>query len=541
LLARSALVLLFALLTVAGSSIQLSYSGGAHAQSGDKTYLVVYKNERLPRNYEDKIEAAGGSVAVAYRRIGVVVAHSASDSFETTLEAERKVLGVTHSPTPIDAYGDPVGPLGGADDGPSGNGVPGIPVTDSDPLSALQWDMRQIHAPEAHSITGGSREVLVGDIDTGIDPAHPDLAPNVDFQNSVSCIGGVPNQDPDAWADRGAHGTHTAGTIAAAANGIGIVGVAPNVSIAAIKAGNDEGYFFPADVVCAFMWAGTHDVDVTNNSYFADPWLFNCPSHPEQRVILEAESRAVEFAQDKGVLVVSSAGNENIDLAHPTVDTISPDWPPGSETTRPVDNSCFIVPAELPGVVTVSANGNLVQKSYYSSYGLGVVELVAPGGDRRFQVTADAANGRVLSTWPSALFDPADPLMVQDCSVSPCATYAYAQGTSMAAPHVAGVAALVFSQNEDSDPEEVASVLQDTADEVPCPPNPFDPGPPFSFLATCEGELDHNGFFGFGQVNAFAAIADGDGGDEDDEGGGRDNGDNGRDGSNGNRGGRRED
>jgi subtilisin family serine protease len=538
-LARSALILLFVLLAVVGSSLTYSSGGNAEAQSGEKTYLVVYKNAKLPRNYKSKIESAGGTVAIAYREIGVATAHSSNDSFEATIEADRKVLGVTWSPTPIDAHGqaaleaDP-------DDDSAENDSPNVPVSDADPLSGLQWDMRQIDVPDAHAITGGNPEVLVGDIDTGIDHTHPDLAPNVDFENSVSCIGGVPDQDPDAWFDRGGHGTHTAGTIAAAANGIGIVGVAPNVKIAAIKAGNDEGFFFPADVVCAFMWAGSHDVNVTNNSYFADPWLFNCPSHPEQRIILEAESRAVEWAQEEGVLVVASAGNENIDLPHKTVDTISPDWPPGSEVTRPVDSSCLDVPAELPGVVTVSANGNLMQKSYFSSYGLGVVELAAPGGDRRFQLTLDAPNGRVLSSWPSALFDPANPLMVQDCSVSPCATCAYAQGTSMAAPHVTGVAALVFSQNEDIDPEEVTEILTGTADEVPCPPNPFNPGPPFDFLANCEGTAENNSFFGHGQVNAVAAIFgadddsdDEDGGDEDDRGGGARDGDR--------RGGRRDD
>ena len=155
--------------------------------------------------------------------------------------------------------------------------------------------MRQIHVPEAHAITGGSPEVLVGDIDTGLDYTHPDIAPNVDFENSVSCVGGVPDQDPDAWSrsfrPRYAHGGHDR----SGGQRIGIVGVAPNVRIAAIKAGNDEGYFFPADVVCAFMWAGSHDMDVTNNSYFADPWLFNCRNDPEQRIILEAEERAVRL------------------------------------------------------------------------------------------------------------------------------------------------------------------------------------------------------------------------------------------------------
>ena len=121
--------------------------------------------------------------------------------------------------------------------------------------------MIQIHVPEAHEINSGNPSVIVGDIDTGIQYTHPDLAPNVDFANSVSCIGGVPNTDPAAWNDDNGHGTHTAGTIAAAANGVGIVGVAPNVKIAAIKAGNGDGYFFPEAVICAFMWAGDHHLD----------------------------------------------------------------------------------------------------------------------------------------------------------------------------------------------------------------------------------------------------------------------------------------
>jgi len=521
-LARWFFVPLFVILAVVESSITISDLGGAEAQSSGATYLVVFKNERLPGNFESRIESAGGTVAIAYPEIGVVTAHASSDSFEATMEADRKVLGVTFSPTPIDSHGNPAGLEADPSGDPSENAFPNVPVSDADPLSGLQWDMRQIHVPEAHAITGGSPEVLVGDIDTGIDHTHPDLAPNVDFENSVSCIGGVPDQDPDAWFDNNGHGTHTAGTIAAADNGIGIVGIAPNVRIAAIKAGNDEGFFFPADVVCAFMWAGSHDVDVTNNSYFADPWLFNCRNDPEQGIILEAEERAVRWAQDEGVLVVASAGNDNIDLAHKSVDTISPDWPPGSETTRPVDENCVDVPAELPDVVTVTANGNLMQKSYYSSYGLGVVELTAPGGDRRFQVTPDAVNGRVLSALPSALFDPTNALMLQDCSVSPCATYQYAQGTSMAGPHVAGVAALVFSQNEDADPEDVADALLNTADEVPCPANPFNPGPPFDFLANCEGDENNNSFFGHGEVNALTAVTDGGGRDENDRGGDHD-------------------
>src|ERR1041385_4190934 len=255
--------------------------------------------------------------------------------------------------------------------------------------------MLQISAPLARAINGGSSSVLVGDIDSGLDYTHPDLAPNVDFSNSVSCIGGVPDQSPAAWNDDNGHGTHTAGTIAAAKNGIGIVGVAPNVKIAAIKAGNADGFFFPEAVVCAFMWAGSHHIQVTNNSYFADPWLFNCKNDAEQRAIWTAERRAIKYAMSKGTVVVAAEGNQADDLAHPTQDATSPD--DTNPVLRQIHNDCAVIPVEVPGVIGVTADGNLQLKSFYSSYGMGSVQVIAPGGDSILQRTAAAPNGRVLS------------------------------------------------------------------------------------------------------------------------------------------------
>src|SRR5207249_7335045 len=156
----------------------------------------------------------------------------------------------------------------------------------------------------AQAVNVGSSSGSVGDIDTGLDYTHPDLAANVDDAASANCVSGAPVQGKVAANDDNGHGTHTAGTIAAALNGIGIVGVAPNVKIAGIKAGNAAGFFFPEAVVCAFMWAATHHINVTNNSYFADPYLFNCRNDPVQRAIWKAESRAILYAEQNGVTVV---------------------------------------------------------------------------------------------------------------------------------------------------------------------------------------------------------------------------------------------
>src|SRR5205823_3628638 len=284
--------------------------------------------------------------------------------------------------------------------GPLPGGFPDSPASDSDNLSSLQWDMAQIHTPEAHAITGGSSSVLVGDLDSGMDFEHPDLAPNYDAADSTDCSSGAPATLP-AGNDLLGHGTHTAGTIAAASNGLGIVGVAPNVRIASVKAISPDFFLYPDMIVCAFMWAGTHHLNVTNNSYFADPYYFNCKNDPTQRAIWKAESRAIKFAMQQGVSVVAAEGNFADDLAHPTQDAQSPD--DTTPVVRPVGNECVVIPTEIPGVIGVTADGNLRQKSFYSNYGVGVTQVTAPGGDSRLQRTPEAPNGRVLSTWPSAL------------------------------------------------------------------------------------------------------------------------------------------
>jgi len=380
--------------------------------------------------------------------------------------------------------------------------VPSTPAPGSDTLSSLQWDMDQIHSPEARAITGGSSSVLVGDIDSGLDYTHPDLAANVDFANSVSCIGGVPDQTPSAWMDDNGHGTHTAGTIAAAKNGIGIVGVAPNVRIAGIKAGNAAGFLFPEAVVCAFMWAGSHHVSVTNNSYFVDPWLFDCRNDAEQRAIWKALRRAIRYAQSNGTVVVASEGNQADDLAHPTADATSPD--DSTPVLRQIHNDCAVIPVEMPGVIGVTANGNRQLKSFYSSYGMSSVQVVAPGGDSILQLTAAAPNGRVLSTWPASR--PCTRKVVDPSG----AVYCYLQGTSMAGPHVAGVAALIVSQGTTS-PGAVSAKINNTADPLACPADvsiySFFPAVDNGAPQVCTGGTGHNSFNGNGQVNALSAVS----------------------------------
>jgi hypothetical protein len=433
-------------------------ASAAPAQAGaTENYLVLYKGNNVPADAGGTIAEAGGTLVYTYDAIGVAVAQSNSVNFRANLLKDNRVEGASAT---------------------TGFGTQLVDTEEDAAVSqdivfppgfSYRWDMTQIYVDQAHAVTMGSPDVIVGDIDTGLDWKHPALAPNVDFSRSVSCVGGVPNQDPNAWMDDHGHGTHTAGTIAArpfqyvrAGTTYNIVGVAPNVKIAGIKASTKDGYFYPEAVVCSFVWAADHGIAVTNNSYYADPWLFNCRNDANQHAIWKAEQRAIRYAMSKGVVVVAAMGNESMDLSKQNVDATSPD--DGTIVTRDVTNACVQVPVEVSGVIGVTALTSTRAKAGYSNYGAGVADVAAPGS----------------SIWSTRRGGGATSM----------------SGTSMASPHVAGVAALIISQYGHIPPGAVEALLQNTADNLPCPAD----------TPACQGGAGFNGFFGHGEVNAFNAV-----------------------------------
>ena len=415
-------------------------------------------NNGQVKKTEQAVKAAGGTVVQSWPQIGVVIAQSTNPDFRAAVRAGRngravqsvgatRTSAVAEGPASAQSIGD----------------VEAAPVPD--PREGEQWDLAAIKADQAHAITDGSRRVLVGVNDSGVDDTHPDLAPNFDAKNSVSCVNnGRPDTTPGAWRPNSSHGTHVAGTIAAARNGVGIVGVAPGVRIASVKVVNTSGYIFPEYSICGFIWAAEHDMDVTNHSYFIDPWEFWCDDNGDQGAVQESVRRAVAYATGKGVLSVAAAGNSNYDLANKTTDSASPN--DGIKVTRPINNDCLDMPTELPGVITVASTTRTGQRSGFSNFGRNVIDVAAPGSS-------------ILSTMPGG-------------------TYALSSGTSMASPHVAGVAALMKSAHPWWGPQELTKALHKQADDTACPTTAPDP--------RCTGSTANNSFFGEGLVDALDAV-----------------------------------
>jgi subtilisin family serine protease len=445
------------------------------------SYLVNVRDASpdLTQLAELAVRDAGGTVVQTWGQIGVIVAHSTKAAFRSdvvSLAKDRVVesVGATRSvavkegtPTLVGSANKVTSPATTKKKSGRGLGDESQKAAPApDPREAEQWDMAQIKADKAHAVTDGSRKVVVGVLDSGVESTHPDLAPNFDAADSVNCNNaGRPDLDPAHFEPTGeGHGTHVAGTIAAARNGVGIVGVAPNVRIASVKVINDGGFIYPEYAVCGFMWAGLKHMDVTNNSYFVDPFLFYCEDQPDQAAAKEAVRRAVLWSEKQGVVSAAAAGNDNSDMTRKTTDVISPDdQPPSGVVTRTINSECNDIPTELPGVVTVAATTQAGDKSSFSNFGQGVIDVAAPGSN-------------VLSTWLGG-------------------TYMSLSGTSMASPHVAGVLALLKSTHPDASPAKLVKLLRAQADDKACPAD-----------QRCTGTLSDNAFFGEGVADALDAV-----------------------------------
>ncbi|MFE6734256.1 S8 family serine peptidase [Microbacterium sp. NPDC057650] len=448
------------------------------------SYVVntAQANPGQTRKAEKAVTDAGGVIVQSWPQIGVIVAQSDRAAFRDSVRVTGKnvitSVGATRTAEVKDKVTGPGVPWGPGSSGwnqgknkPVNGDEPSAPIpgSGSEQYTSLQWDMKMIHSDEANLVTDGSRNVLVGVLDSGIDPTHPDLKANIDVADSVNCTaGGRPDQSEGGWyPTTSSHGTHVAGTIAAARNGIGIVGVAPNVRVASVKVVNDDGFIYPEYAICGFMWAGQRGMDVTNNSYYIDPFEFWCGDQPDQAAVKEAVTRAVKWSEDKGVVSAAAAGNSGLDLTTNTVDEGSPNDAP-APVTRTINEGCLDIPAQLPGVVTVSSLTETGQLSYFSNRGLGQIDVAAPGS-------------RIASTVPGG-------------------GWAYMSGTSMASPHVAGVLALMKSAHPELTPAQMVQKLRSDATSTACSAPQYDEG------AACVGTTAQNSYYGTGIVNALKAV-----------------------------------
>jgi subtilisin family serine protease len=558
---------------LAGLALLTGAPAATAAANGD--YVVVYQQGASVAAARQAVRDAGGTIVSENTDVGVATVRSADPRFVKKADGESAIYGAADN-RPVgrapDARGKPSWRDVETEAGSATRSaaIPRAPVS-GDPLGGLQWDMQLIGATPSGSYARqqGNHGVRVGIIDTGVDGTHPDIAPNFDralsrnftVDNPQPGIDDGPCEHPScvdpADEDDDGHGTHVAGTIGAALNGLGMAGVAPGVDLVNIRAGQDSGFFLLQPTVDALTYAGNTGIDVVNMSFFIDPWMFNCAANsadsPEeqaqQRAIIEGTQRAVDFAHNHGVTMVAAAGNESTDLGKPVLDETSPDFPTGAARSRPVDNGCLVLPTEAPNVLSVSSVGpvNLgsspyPRKAYYSNYGVEQTTVAAPGGDsREFFGTPQysAPENRILAPYPLNVAQacgevnangvptgqttcgipglPRATPIVRNCAQGVCALYQWLQGTSMASPHATGVAAIIVAQRGRRDPvhggltfapDRLESILRRTATDTPCPlQEPFTypgfPGPPFD--AVCEGTPAFNGFYGDGIVNALAA------------------------------------
>ena len=549
-----------ALVVLAAACLLVSSASAAPRDHSSTRYTVAFSSTTLPSNVDQLVAAAGGAVVDRLTQLGAVSVVSSDPSFASKI---AKTTGVVGANLALRTSIFPTGPASAKVNWQNSFGKSGQrrhgdgqslgrdPQPMPDPLGSLQWDKMRMDVSTngSYRVNRGRNDVVVAFTDTGVDVSHPDIQPNLDLADSRSFVTAPDPSDPgytlpEDYAtvqDFNGHGTWVTSAAAAPINRIGISGVAPNVTTLALKTQDALGNGFLSDWADAVRYAANMGVDVVSSSIYA--YVPTCVGIPESVCdgndadYLVAQ-RAVDYARAKGTLVVAALGNENLDVSDPVlVHDFARDFILGFDFPGP----WLSVPGTLRGVVGVSATGYFNEKALYSNYGLGAVDVAAPGGDH---VTQDPGTyqgfGTIIGAWSStSLVPPPNPVPpVTSCYRGTCATYRFEEGTSMATPNVAGVAALIVSQygNRGRDnggshngwggngetgrnrpqaklsPDLVERILTSTAIQRPCPSPPTVTYPtgllPYD-TATCQGSPSYNGFFGHGIVNALGALGAG--------------------------------
>jgi lantibiotic leader peptide-processing serine protease len=443
-----------------------------------RSYLIIAQDNSLPASLAVDVAAAGGSITNTIPEIGVAAASSSSADFQSRAAGISGVRSVV--PNLVRHWLGPVSePVEDANPPSSG---------DDDARFQLQWGLDAIDAPEAWNAGYRGAGARVAVLDSGIASANPDIAPNLNTALSTSFVPGEAYDFIPPPATRFNHGTHVAGIVAAADNTVGTVGVAPSAEIVAVKvlsAATGSGTF--EGVVAGIVYAANIDADVINMSLGSGPisrrgYLddMGTPDPSDDVFVTAAEvaelvqlvGRATTYAFQQGTTIINSAGNEAIDFDQ-TADVI-------------------VLPAMAPHVNAVSAlapegwcadqSTNLDLRASYTNIGRSVIAFGAPGGDfdfpPTFACTVLTAGGPVTrQVWVfDGVFSPGN-----------TAVYFWASGTSMAAPHVTGVAALIIGKNGGSmSPSGVVSELRSSADDL--------------------GQPGNDATYGAGRVNAFNAV-----------------------------------
>ena len=389
-------------------------------------YLLVHGVGTLNARARNAIARAGGEIVNVIPQIGVTVVQAGS-SF-----ANDKVPGVTFiGPDLMLSLDLPEGRV--AHEAISVEGI-----EDNDLYMAYQWDIRRVGGDaDTWAIQKGAGAV-VAVLDTGVFAAHPDIAPNYaygkDFTDiTVELPPGWTMWDQGGPQDYEGHGTHVAGSIVGAITAGRIIGVAPEASIANYKvmvavitdANVATGIGYQSWIMDGIVAAADDGVEVINMSLGG--WRYM--TEPGGAAAYVAYLRATQYARRNGVLVVASSGNSGLDLG----------------TVRPA----FHVPSGTPAAMSINATGPDDSLAFYSNYGSADTRVVGPGGDISappFSYCLSAYSP--LNAW------------------APGAGWVFSIGTSMAAPKVAGVAALIYAQNPGIRPNQVEAILMQTAEDL---------------------------------------------------------------------------